>query len=694
VSFRVRRLSLLLFGLGCAGCAGGDNLAPQLDPIPNQVAAVGVELDIALRAKDPDGDPVSFGYKSDIGKLGTRASITGGAGGTALFKYVPIGSDVGVHEFRFSASDGKDATIRIVQIEVKSSAGGAGTPVFVKPLGNGTTLDLTASTCVDLPLEIADADSTQVTLGQEAPIIEGAEIQQDQPMSGTWHWCPTSEQMGQGELFSLVLSADDGDNPKVTKDYLVVLQKGNKPNCPGAAPTVEHQPADQSTTLDLAIVATVSDDKGLKYPPLLYYSESDPGPSPNLGQMTQITMQLAGGDMQNGQWQGEIPNPTAELGQGASAELHYVVVASDNDDETGDCDHSTRAPSTGSYAMNVTNSGQAGGLAACASCSADVQCGGTDDYCIYVGSKKACGQFCVDDYDCPTTHYCSTSEVLSVGGKTGYQCIPSSGTCGGSSGTCQDDQYEENDVLSDVKQKPGMSPGSYQLKSCPGAVFDDEDWYPIDLAGDANVTASLQGGSASNLDLMLTDSTGKVVASSAGPDSYESLSKCLTAGRYYFHIWAWSQAENSYTLDWSKSSGCSAQCVDDSNEDDDNISQARSASLPFSSSGQQICSGDEDWYEVQMFSSETLYSTLKFTQDTSSQDLDLYLYDSTGKQLTACSESDPLSCDYNNGASGDSNEKLTWPISTSGYYYVVVHGWKGAANQYDICISYSSTGCP
>jgi hypothetical protein len=143
-------------------------------------------------------------------------------------------------------------------------------------------------------------------------------------------------------------------------------------------------------------------------------------------------------------------------------------------------------------------------------------------------------------------------------------------------------------------------------------------------------------------------------------------------------------------------------CSDDTNEDDDSDAEARTADLnggAYNSNAQKICAWDDDWYAVEMFSGETLRSTLKFTQSSATQDLDLYLYDQNGTQLTQCTELDPLDCDPSNGQSGTSNENLTWSITSSGTYYVVVHGWEGSQSSYDICIDYTSSsktsnGCP
>jgi hypothetical protein len=60
--------------------------------------------------------------------------------------------------------------------------------------------------------------------------------------------------------------------------------------------------------------------------------------------MTQTTMLLISGSMQNGVWAADVPNPVASMPSGAVATLYYVIVASDDDDSTGSCDHEVQAP--------------------------------------------------------------------------------------------------------------------------------------------------------------------------------------------------------------------------------------------------------------------------------------------------------------------------------------------------------------
>jgi hypothetical protein len=45
-------------------------------------------------------------------------------------------------------------------------------------------------------------------------------------LDATWHWCPTAQQIAASNRYTLELSADDGDNPKTIKDYVIVLGGG------------------------------------------------------------------------------------------------------------------------------------------------------------------------------------------------------------------------------------------------------------------------------------------------------------------------------------------------------------------------------------------------------------------------------------------------------------------------------------
>jgi hypothetical protein len=686
--------------IGC-GPSGG---APQIDPINDQTAYVASEFTLEVRASDPQAGGLDFDFDSDIDGLEDRAEIRiYGDGSSAVFRWTPLAQDVGVHYVDFQVSNGGGTTTETVSIEVMAAESLNNAPIFRQPLGTGTTLDLSAKACLELDVVVEDSDTAEVTIAQEQPVIEGATLEVTGGLTATWNWCPTAEQIEAQDRYGLTLAADDGSNPKTIKNYLIVLRRAPKPDCPGGAPVVTHTPGDESTLVGLTITADISDDVGLKSDPLFYYSASDPGATPDLGQMTQLTMILLSGDSRNGTWGADVPNPVASMPAGSMATLYYVIVAQDNDDDMGDCDHITQGPDAGAFSMTVTNPGGSGGLGLCETCTADVQCGDGDDNCVRVGTTGSyfCGRNCTADAECGAGYYCSVTMLSSIDGVAARQCIPDDFSCdtgGPGPTTCSDDTYEDNDTRTQASAEPALPPGTYSLTSCPdGSFADDEDWFKVTITGDSNVTVSITGGSATDLDLSLVDNAGATVVVSNGLTSSESVATCLEAGTYFIRVYAFGTGENDYTLTWSKTttSSCAGSCSDDSEEPDDNYMASRRVddTYPYTSDTNAICADDDDWFRVNLFSGETIHVTLAFTQSTASEDLDIHFYQGT-TDLTPCSPASPSTCDSSNGQDGDSNENMTYTVTSSGYYYVVVRGWDGSENLYDICIGLSDADCP
>ena len=123
------------------------------------------------------------------------------------------------------------------------------------------------------------------------------------------------------------------------------------------------------------------------------------------------------------------------------------------------------------------------------------------------------------------------------------------------------------------------------------------------------------------------------------------------------------------------------------------LATARSIMYPlYSSTMNQICAHDDDWYKVLMFNGERAVIDLTFAQTTSAQDLDLHWFDSNGVDLTPCTEAAPATCTAAQGQSADANEhyEYTAPAGCAALctYYVAVRGWAGAQNRYDITINF------
>ena len=465
-----------------AACGGG--AGPALDAVPDQVAQVGQELRIELVATDPSGAHLDYDFHADIPDVAGHASMTRSPDGAGVFRWTPLAADVGVWYVDFTASNGSQSVTTTARIEVVSASGKASAPVFVEPLGSGTTLDLSQKSCLDLKVVVADQDTPSVTITQGAPLIDGATLTADDGLTASWHWCPSDAQIAAADRYTLELSADDSDNAPTILDYLIVLRRPTPTGCTGLAPVIAHTPADATTSGPVSISATISDDLGLAAAPLLYYSTTAPASPPDLGAMTQLTMHLTSGDMTSGTWAADVPNPAA---QGASASLYYVIVAEDADDPSGTCDHTTQSDT---FHASITN-------------------------------------------------------------------------------------------------------------PAPVGCVEDAFW----------------------------------------PDYHASISNPTV------------QPDDAYT-------------------------------------GMQICAGQDDWFKLRLHDGDHLVVDLTFQQANADQDLDLHLMQGATTDLTPCKESDPSTCDVNNGQGSTSNEHLQWDVvsgcASGCNYYVVVHGWAGSENAYAI----------
>lgn len=672
------------------GC--DDGAAPQIS-LADAVAQVGVELKLDLNGTDPDGDRLAYSFRAaSLPDIGSAAMVTVSPSGAGVFRWTPLGQDVGEHLFDFTVSDPNDnATTVTIAIDVKSAVGSATAPIFRQPLGTGTTVDMAATECVDVDIVIEDQDSPGVTITQEEPLIEGAELQDSgDGLTATWHWCPTRDQATQSR-YTVVLSADDGDNPKTIKNFLVVLRgEGGGTNCPGAAPVIAHTAGDQTTRLDLNIAASITDDKGLKDLPLLYYSTTQPANPPNLATMTQVSMALGTGT----NYTGRIPNPVAMATMGTSETVYYVIVADDDDDETGNCDHSTRSTT---YQMKVTAGGGAT-AGVCEPCTADTQCG-TGNLCVYVGNMgdSYCLESCTGG--CDAGYGCSTGLVYSVDGAQERQCVPQSGSCTAPTGVCMDDTYEENDTRTVAGTNPALTSNALiSAVSCPSTTSSfasDDDFYKIVLAEPTRIKLELAGDGFSDLDVHLQKSDGTLVTASTSLDYNEEINTCVAAGTYYARINAYGHKRSEYLFATTETPEACSNCVDDAREMDDTFSQAKVGTYPTTTvTGSKICPNDDDWVKIPVLEGDQVTIDLTFNQTSFTEDLDLHMYRNTPQALTdlwPCSFEDPTGCTAAHGQGYVSNEHATFTVpacpSTSCDYFVVVRGWNGASNTYGLTIN-------
>lgn len=663
--------------IGVASACAPRGSAPEFEAVDTQHGVVGQELVVNLRATDADGDEIAFDFDTVNEDVSKHATLTRRPDGTAVFRWSPRASSVGTTFVDFHAMDDDGRDTITVLIEVAGTSGEGSAPVFREPLGPGTTLDLATAACLDVRIVVEDTDDSEVALSTAAP-LEGAEIVQDSGLEGTWHWCPTAAQRDE-ERYPIAFLADDGKQDAPTrKNFLVVLLSGPQSDCPGDPPRITHEPRDVRTVRDLEIVADISDTEGLAGAPLLYFTTEEPKLPVDFANLDVVAMELASGDTQDGRWRGRIPNPVAA---GAEGDVYYIISATDDDDVEGDCDHVVNAPADGAFRVTVAN----GGGAPCDPCGADVQCGEAADLCTGLAGDTVCLSACDAEGMCAEGNTCT--EVNSVDGTTLPQCVPDAGRCEAGP-DCTDDAQEDNDARATAA---ALDEGDHALTSCT----DDEDWFELDV-GEGALTVQIEGTAATDLQLEVYDDEGDVVAVAKTAASNEVIHECVPAGKYYARVYSSEAGQNDYTLTFNHvSAECDgATCTDDDHENDDSMAEATYAEVypdGYDVADRMLCSGDDDFYQIELYTDEVVAIDLAFTQRNGAGDLDLHFYDAAGVDLTPCSEAMPGTCTEAQGQSATSDEHYEHTVDTAGCapceFWVAVHGWNGAENSYGLSMA-------
>ena len=663
----VMLLCLLMF-VGCR-----ENSAPTLFTIGDQFAEVGVELSVEIVASDSDGDPLEFSVSSnsltDLTSRRHPAELLPFGINSAYLRWTPLAADTDTHELTVRVSDGEESATQTFTVTV---APGKGVPVLREPLGSGTTLDLSQSSCIELDILAEDQDSSSVEISLEEPIEEGYELVRQDPMWSVFSWCPTPKQIESAERYTLHLMADDLTGNTSRKKYVILLRRELE-ICPGNGPAIDHAPPEtQHTLLDISLSAQVSDDVGLSGQPVIYYSSTPPvdPAKPDFDQFVQVLMKRESGNGEDGLYTGTVPNPVVNEAPGASRTVYYFFEATDNDDPEGTCDHRATSPI---FTMEVVRPASSSTLGQCEPCSSDLQC--SSGLCV---SHTADGPTCLKTCGSPGASCtgggtCSSANWTSVDGTAGLVCLPTGSSC---LGLCTDDRFENNDWL-ESPDVPEVTNGIYPgLKLCGDKVsWADEDFYGLLLESTQKVNVDvLFSHSDGDVDLELVDENEEVLASSTSLTDNETVTACLPPGLYFIIAYSSDRFINAkYDMVVDLSPG--ACCEDDDWEPSNLPSQAIPVLSGDIAEDMTICKGDEDWYQIDLNAGDTLVVDLLFDQFRFDQDLDLYLYDVDGQTLlTPC-------CETTNGQSATADEQLTYTVSETGTYYVVVDGFEESTNE-------------
>ena len=262
---------------------------------------------------------------------------------------------------------------------------------------------------------------------------------------------------------------------------------------------------------------------------------------------------------------------------------------------------------------------------------------------------------------------------------------------------CVNDRYESNDWFFDA----APIYGTVEATLCNDGDFAEDDFYEIDVQDPNQLVLTLSGGTEADLDVVLFDQFGSIVAEGASFISEETVAKCVQPGIYYAAVYSVSQLPNTgvaYSLNVEE---IPCDCVEDAAEpdnDDYNSRLVTSLSSGYTERSQSICRNDQDWYYLGFMNvDESIFATLEFSQSEPSDDIDFqlwaYLENDDFELMYPCS-SGATACSSDNGQSSTSNENFEWYVDEPGQYFLVVGGQRTTSNTYDLCITDDFSSCP
>jgi hypothetical protein len=181
-----------------------------------------------------------------------------------------------------------------------------------------------------------------------------------------------------------------------------------------------------------------------------------------------------------------------------------------------------------------------------------------------------------------------------------------------------DDELEENDT---PRSPTHVGPASISAVRCPG----DDDYFAVKLNAGDGVTAGLTG---TGLSLELLDADATLLSSGMAVTATGA-----AAGTLLLRVTGANTSNVSYQLDVEVTPGDGRVCTDDAAEEDDDINNARAVGGVSLANGDQwllgnACSGDEDWFTVDVNGPTRVVADLVF--DPAAADLDLALRERQG----------------------------------------------------------------
>ena len=577
------------FWLSCAD----NGVPPTLFPVAPVTAEVNQTLIIDFQVSNPSGSALIWSYDGpNLPGLDQTAVLIGTAS-NAQFRWTPLVSHVGTHQFDFRVNSANGSSQQSVLVDVRPGAGTA--PIFVQP-NNGGTYNVDIAPCVTFDVEVKDDDSPSVSIRASQPLPNGATLAPQSNQRARFQWCPTVVQINQSLTWTLRFEADDGEHPPTRHDYLVVFRRTVQDGCTGSPPNIDilepSQDAVVTSSGGFDVVVRVTDDNEVRDAPVLYYTYNEPGSSSDdLSQFEAISF-----ESENEVWRAEVPPSAANL---EAFDVWFVVSATDNDDKTGTaCDKRTDSPLR--HFLAQIDSAPTPDCELCAN-SASCQSG----VCSIAG---LCIPACTDS--------CNCIEATTIDGGSLPTC-DGPNACEDPAGTplqCQPDPWS-NSVQSVAMSMLG---GNLSGSICGTS---ESDWYKFTSGLDKVLTWTLNDEDAADLDLELLDESGSSLILASTLSATETASICVAAGSVTYarvHMYQQSTAAGgSYQISAVQTDGTC--CQNDENEPNNVLEDAIPA---FDTVVGTLCPQDKDHYSfsvtepstaeiwVQSINSETIRFTV------------------------------------------------------------------------------------
>ena len=502
-----RRLRVIIYSLlllfTSLSCATSGNRAPSILSLQDQQLVTNQSFQLDVTGFDEDADPIDFEFSlSPPPPTPTLASagipsLQKVSDYNAVFSWTPGNADIGSYALTLIIKDNQgNQSQETINLEVVDAGiGGGQWGRFTSPVGEAAVLNLDETACFETTVSV-EADQLapeEISVMLAPPSPSSASLIADGFKSYRLTWCPEPQASNNQVNFPFVFRANTSRGfPSFEKRFLVRLRSSTSANCPGSAPTLNHQvPADYRGVENLELELEVTDDIGVKSAPTLFYqivSSQNPTQAPDVNAWTSIVMN---GQFMNGMttnvsniWTAIIPAQVYS----EPVTIYYRFLVSDDDDPDGvTCDHSVESEVFQiAYQWDTSLAMLGAGL--CEPCVDDIQCGNSGDLCLNHGQADLgiCGQTCSLDQGCPQGYRCQ--EAQSINQISSLQCV-SDNSCGVA---CLPDRFEAatpNQTMTMGYPASEIEAGFYDMLSICGG---DEDHYIIDIPSGLSLTARIE----------------------------------------------------------------------------------------------------------------------------------------------------------------------------------------------------------